>query len=296
MTNPHRREGFAGQHLVVVPEPVRRQALRHSLLRGLLVTDAGYFPHAAGHYVERQGGVSTHLIIICLTGAGWVRGPDFPETPMRAGDVVWLEARRPHAYGADESHPWTIGWVHFTGDEAAAWREQLGWAARPGAIGHLPPDQLADLKLDRVYAELELGYALPQLTAAAAALRASFCTAARIWAMAAPARSAAERVASVRGQLREGFARPHRLQELAAAAGLSVPHFSQLFRRQTGHAPIDYLIRQRIRRACRLLDTTDQSVAAIAAEVGYDDAYYFTRCFRRVMGCPPRAYRRIVKG
>jgi len=296
MTSLHRREGFAGQHLVVVPEPVRRQVLRHPLLRGLLVTDAGYFPHASGHYVERQGGTSTHLLIICLGGLGWVRKPDLPITSMRAGDVVWLEARRPHAYGADELDPWTIGWVHFTGDETAAWRELLGWAGKPGAIGHLPPDRLADLKLDRVYAELELGYAVPQLIAAAAALRASFCGTARTWATAAPARSAAERVTAVREQLRETIARPYRLEELAAAAGLSVPHFSQIFRRQTGHAPIDFLIRQRIRSACRLLDTTDRSVAAIATEVGYDDAYYFTRCFRRVMGCPPRAYRRIVKG
>lgn len=41
-------EGFAGQHLVVVPKPVRDEAKRHPLLRSLLVTDAGCFPQA--HY------------------------------------------------------------------------------------------------------------------------------------------------------------------------------------------------------------------------------------------------------
>jgi len=45
-----------------------------------------------------------------------------------------------------------------------------------------------------------------------------------------------------------------------------------------------------------LLDTTALPVAAIAAEVGYEDAYYFTRCFRRVVGCPPRTYRNTQKG
>jgi len=75
-----------------------------------------------------------------------------------------------------------------------------------------------------------------------------------------------------------------------------VPHFSELFRQQTGYAPIDYLIRQRIQRACLLLDTTVSAVSKITTEVGYNDPYYFTRSFRRVMGCPPRAYRHIVKG
>jgi transcriptional regulator GlxA family with amidase domain len=100
----------------------------------------------------------------------------------------------------------------------------------------------------------------------------------------------------VREHLRENLAQSHRLEELAAAAGLSVPHFCALFRRQTGYAPIDFLIRQRIQRACKLLDTTDKSIAMIATEVGYDDAYYFTRCFRRIVGSPPRAYRKIPKG
>lgn len=292
----HRREGFAGQHLVVVPEPVRRAALRHPLLRGLLVTDAGYFPNAADHYVERRGGSPTHLVIACLRGAGWVRPTGGTELPMHAGDIAWLEARQPHAYSAAEREPWTIAWAHFTGDESPAWREHTGWGGRLDAVIHLPADRLADLKLDRVYAELEGGYALPQLVAAAAALRSSFCAAARIRATAAPARSAAERVAVVREQVRETLARPYCLAEMAAAAGLSVPHFSQIFHRQTGQAPIDYLIRQRIRNACRLLDTTDTAVAAIAAEVGYSDPYYFTRSFRRVMGCSPRAYRNTVKG
>ncbi len=296
MAARHRREGFAGQHLVVVPNPVRQSAVGHPLLHGLLVTDAGFFPHAAGHYVERRGGTSTHLLIACLRGAGWVRARDGAQRPMRAGDIVWLEAREPHAYGASEADPWTIAWAHFTGDECAAWRVQLGWMNAPGDVGHLPADRLADLRLDQVYAELERGYAIPQLVAASAALRASFCAAARIWATAAPSRSAAERVATVRDQMREALGQTHRLAELAAAAGLSVPHFSQIFRRQTGHAPIDYLIRQRIQRACRLLDTTDVAVAAVAAAVGYDDPYYFARSFRRVMGCSPRAYRRLIKG
>jgi transcriptional regulator GlxA family with amidase domain len=68
-----------------------------------------------------------------------------------------------------------------------------------------------------------------------------------------------------------------------------------LFKQQTGYAPIDFLIRQRIRKACQLLDTTDASVAAIAEKVGFEDPYYFSRCFHRIMGSSPRTYRQSVK-
>jgi len=293
---PVRREGFKGQHLVVLPPPVRQAALHHPLLRPLLVTDAGFFPHAAGHRVERPQGAATHLLIACLRGRGWVRDKN-REQPVGPGDLVWLPANESHAYGSCLKDPWTISWAHFCGDECGHWQKQLGWAnEKPFGLGHVPPDQMADLKLDHVYASLELGYALPQMIGSSVALRSFFCAALHIANTSGATRSAAERVAAVREKMRSSLARPFRLEELAAAANLSVPHFSELFRQQTGYAPIDYLIRQRIQRACLLLDTTVSAVSKIATEVGYNDPYYFTRSFRRVMGCPPRAYRHIVKG
>src|SRR5512135_1746104 len=68
-----RRDGFEGQHLLVLPEPLVAKARRHPLLRGLHVTDAGYFPAAGDHFVQRPRGAPTSLVILCLRGTGWVR-------------------------------------------------------------------------------------------------------------------------------------------------------------------------------------------------------------------------------
>jgi AraC-like DNA-binding protein len=261
-----------------------------------MVTDAGHFPHAAGHRVERPQGVATHLLIACLSGSGWIRTGG-ANLAMRPGQLAWLPAHLGHAYGSSEDSPWTISWAHFSGEEVAAWQTQLGWAAAdPVMLGRLPPDRMSDLRLERVYDWLEHGYSLPQLFGAAAALRATFCAAIQLAQFGGPIRSAAERVAAVLDRMRAAPAVAYRLQELAAAAHLSIPHFSELFRRQTGYAPIDYLIRQRIRQACQLLDTTLAPIGIIAADVGYADPYYFTRAFRQVMGLSPRAYRQVVKG
>jgi len=296
MSRTHaRRQGFADQHLVVLPDPIRRTALAHPLLRGLLVTDAGYFPRAAGHRVERPQGSATHLLIACLRGQGWVRGSGGPE-PVKAGDLLWLAADQAHSYGAQEEEPWTIVWAHFTGEDLPRWRQELGWAARePFGRTQMPADRIPELGLDQAYDCLEHGYSTLHLLEAGTALRNTFCTLLRLGQGDGAARSAAERIERVRAQIAASPARQHRLPELAASAGLSVPHFSLLFRKQTGYAPIDFLIRQRIRVACRLLDTSTEGVAQIASEVGFADPYYFSRSFRRVMGIPPIEYRRRVK-
>lgn len=292
----HRREGFAGQHLVVIPKPVQDAAAKHALLRGLLVTDAGYFPHAEGHRVERKVGAPTHLIIACLKGRGWVRSR-LGDQVVRAGDLVWLRPDHSHTYGADSVDPWTIGWVHFTGEEAIAWSKHLGFKQEAvNILNHGSAEGIAALKLEQIYLILEQGYSIPQLISAALMLRGALDLAAQAVRTVGTTRSAVERIAAVRDHLRESLAQPHRLETLASAAGVSVPHFCTLFRRLTGYAPIDFLIRQRVQAACKLLDTTSLSIAAIAANVGYEDPYYFTRCFRRIIGISPRAYRRITKG
>ncbi len=290
------REGFVGQHLTVLPKPVREEARKHPLLRHLLVTDAGYFPAAQGHLVEREHGSPTHLVIACLRGRGWYRSRG-GERPVKPGDLVWLRPDQPHAYGADPEDPWTIGWVHFCGEEAESWHNHIGFPDEPASsLGQITAEGITALKIEQIYLELERGYSIPDLLSTAILLRAALNVAAQAARHGGATRSASDRIAAVREHLRENLTQAHQLKELAAAAGLSVPHFSSLFRRQTGYAPIDYLIRLRIQRACVLLDTTDKSVAAIAAEVGYEDAYYFTRCFHRIVGSSPRSYRKVPKG
>ena len=286
-------EGFRGQHLVVLPATVRRRAEKHPLLRGLMVTDAGTFPRAAGHFIERAGGAPTTLLIHCVAGRGWATIGEQTAT-VQAGMLVWLTARRPHAYGANPRQPWTIEWAHFSGEETEGWRELL---RLPPAGGVISLASETSSQLARAWEVLEGGYSLANLVGASTALRATLLAAAQRNSLeqGTRERDAAQRVAASLAWLKEHLAESIRLNELAEIASLSVPHYSALFRQQTGFAPIDWLIRLRIQRACQLLDTTMDKVAEIARRVGFADPYHFTRCFRRIMGTPPRDYRRAAK-
>ena len=85
---------------------------------------------------------------------------------------------------------------------------------------------------------------------------------------------------------------PHSLKQLCAAVGYSRSHYSRLFRRETGLPPAVWTNRYRIEQAKRLLQTSDKSIAEVAAAVGIDDQNYFTRLFRSVTRQTPRAFRR----
>jgi AraC-like DNA-binding protein len=78
---------------------------------------------------------------------------------------------------------------------------------------------------------------------------------------------------------------------LARATGLSVSHFNREFREWTGYAPVEYQRRHRIGRARALLADGTLSIKEVAARVGFDDPYHFSRVFRQVDGLSPSQYR-----
>jgi AraC-like DNA-binding protein len=84
---------------------------------------------------------------------------------------------------------------------------------------------------------------------------------------------------------------PLQVSTLAAIACVSPSHYFNLFKRRTGCAPIDFFIRLRMRHASHLLKATLLSVKEIAAALGYDDPFYFSRVFKSVYQVAPSHYR-----
>jgi len=78
---------------------------------------------------------------------------------------------------------------------------------------------------------------------------------------------------------------------LAAEAKLSRMHYTRVFTQLTTLSPNRYLIQQRIERACVLLKETNWTIDRISSVIGYADAYFFGRQFRRVQGQSPGLYR-----
>jgi AraC-like DNA-binding protein len=91
--------------------------------------------------------------------------------------------------------------------------------------------------------------------------------------------------------MREHLNQPLHIAKLAHMAHISPSHFFVLFKRWSGFSPIEYFNRLRMRQAGILLTTTALNVKEIAAALGYDDPFYFSRMFKSVHGLAPSAYR-----
>jgi transcriptional regulator GlxA family with amidase domain len=79
---------------------------------------------------------------------------------------------------------------------------------------------------------------------------------------------------------------------MATLSGLAERSFKRRFARATGLSPLEYVHTLRLEESKHVLETTDQPVEAVANQVGYEDASFFGRLFRRKVGLTPAQYRR----
>ncbi|MFJ8662002.1 helix-turn-helix domain-containing protein [Streptomyces sp. NPDC093795] len=93
----------------------------------------------------------------------------------------------------------------------------------------------------------------------------------------------------------ERLDQPLTVEDLARRANMSSRHLGRHFRTVTGATPLQWLLTQRIRRAQELLESSGDSVDAIAAATGMGTATTLRRHFNRTLGVPPDTYRRTFR-
>ena len=295
MSRTQKGEGFPGQRIVVLPRSVITRAEKHPLIRGLIPTDVGYFPHASGHLRERNNGIDQAIFIYCAKGSGWCELGERLHA-VTAGDLLVVPAEVPHAYGANESQPWSIHWFHAKGTLLNYFLNELDINT------HRPVIRIGDnAQVMALFGELlgvvEHGYTTLQLLCASQTLAHLVAVMIREHRSAHHDQPGADqKIAQTIAYMKQHLDQSLELNGLAAIANLSRSRYAELFRKRTGYAPIDYFIRLRMHRACQLLDTTDASVKEVAASLGYEDPLYFSRVFKCVNDRSPTEYRKLRKG
>jgi len=99
-----------------------------------------------------------------------------------------------------------------------------------------------------------------------------------------------QRTASAIALVAERFRERVDLDTAAQRCHMSASHFSRVFKREQGMTFSRYLLEYRIRRACDLLSEAHRSVKEVGFDVGFNDAAYFSRTFRRCVGMCPTEY------
>ncbi len=94
--------------------------------------------------------------------------------------------------------------------------------------------------------------------------------------------------------LRENYANNESLERVAEVAEINLRRLQELFKKETGVTLNEYRTSQRISEATRLLTETSFSTTKIAYQLGFSSGQYFSTIFKKVVGCSPSAYTKLL--
>jgi len=235
------------------------------------------------------------LVIYCLSWAGEL-SLDNEVFIIKPGDMIILPKGVAHAYQASQSEPWSIYWAHFSGRQSRDFMEYLAIAPQH-YITHLGIHSRLVSDFEALLENKQPGYNLSAFIHASNLLRQILTLVAQLQPLAKQQQAVASfNLEYIHSLMQARIHEQLDLETLASSANLSKFHFVKKYKELTGTTPINHFIHLKIERACHLLDITTQSINEISFSVGYEDAYYFSRIFKKIMGISPSQYRRMRVG
>jgi len=199
-----------------------------------------------------------------------------------------------HRYQANIEEPWTFYWVHFSGSKLQELEEQfhLTRFEKPTDI-YFSEEILQTWQ--EMFASLEKGYAAENISFANLSLYRF------ISFFIFPNRKTLiqrDEEKTKPGPLdqsidfmKANIAGRYTVEDLAVKFHMSTSHYTALFKKKTGMAPMDYYIRMKIQYACQMLSQSNLKIKEVGERIGYEDPYYFSRIFKKVTGKSPVQYK-----
>lgn len=285
--------GFAGERFIYLPIPMIHRMEDSPLTGDLYIYSMGYFSRASHHYINRPTGCNEYLFLYCKDGCGWVELYG-KRTTLTANQFIILPRNVAHAYGADLDNPWTIYWIHFRGDKAPLFSSGFDKTTA------IPPSDQSRIE-ERLDLFEEIFYTLNESTSMDSMHYANLCFAhflgsflfIDVFRSKFRHKEYAEHVINrVIHYMDESIECNLKLADLANFCGYSESYFYRKFSKEYGHSPMDYFMRMKIDKACKLLTQTDMKVSQIAHKLGFSEPHYFSRVFSKMMGLSAQEFRK----
>lgn len=235
-------------------------------------------------------------MVYILNGAGIYADASTPPRPVGKGDLILFFPGRPHQCGTRPNHFWDELWFEFEGpvfdlmrdkkvlnprapvhhtDSCEQWFRRFFQIIPPLHLRRTTPAEVVVSRFTAVLAEILADSAAPSETTEP---REEWLN------------RACEALAT------DGARHGHRPAVVAAQLGFSYETFRKKFRTALGYSPGRFHLDSRIDRAAALLHQGRHTIKEIAAQLGFCDEFYFSRCFKRRFGHAPKEFRRRVRG
>ena len=206
---------------------------------------------------------------------------------LEAGTVAVILPHTPMSYGIErEIETRRTYWLHFTGSHAMSLLKTCGLAE--GGFFRLPDEVGVAAAFNALLDEMSRPPThINQIRAASLAVMI-VTQIGSLLERGSRKRNLPKSVAYIREHFTEDIDK----SSLAAMEGLGASQYHSIFKKTMGKTPAAYITSLRMRKARELLLDPELPITDIAEQCGYDDALYFSRVFRRVVGVSPSEYRK----
>ena len=239
--------------------------------------------------IHRPNGRADYQIIYIERGVGYFTR-EGTEIPVPAGHLVVYLPGVPQIYTYRPSEPCDQCWIHFTGSGAETLLRQCdlwdGFVYEVGALPNFRQQVLRmqqEIQLKKPHYNIVCGALLEELLVQIARYRTERPS--------LPQQKLQAQFRKIIEEWNTDCTREVCIEEYARRCYLSSGYFIHRFREYTGLSPLAYRTRIRMEKAAELLVLTHWSIAEVAETVGYTNPMYFSRLFRKYMGCTPSTYK-----
>ncbi len=243
-------------------------------------------------FVDRPHGMKGYILNLTVKGRGRIFDGE-AAFDCEEGDLLLFQPKTPHYYGrSPDSDAWHHRWVYFR--PRAYWSDWLSFQDEVQGIGRLHLPESLRGEFDRLFASIESTHNSGRRFAEELAM--NLLERLLLRAVEEDPRSHQQvrdaRVIEACQYVTSNLAAEVKIEEVAKHVCLSPSRLAHLFREQMGVNLLRWREDQRVIRARLLLQTTQEPIASIGREVGYDDQLYFSRVFRKRVGVSPSDFRR----
>lgn len=236
-----------------------------------------------------------YKMVLVMEGSGFFRLKN-QDKLIRAGDLFFCFPDVIHHYFANPGDPWVIKWFSFNGNSCKQIMNSLG--ATPdepiftdcmtGRLLNLVNDIIEGLKRDNIHAYAATGSSYLFFDELLSIRNNEGLSSQKEVAE-------DEMLEKVKRFVQLNYANTCSVDVIAAHVHYSRSFVSHFFKQRVGISLPQFVNELRIRRACELLNQTDMSNEQIAMSIGYSDALYFIKVFKRYMLMTPQKYRQNMQ-
>ncbi|CAH1228021.1 HTH-type transcriptional activator Btr [Paenibacillus allorhizoplanae] len=208
---------------------------------------------------------------------------------MTPGECIIFTPHIPFYFERVEHTELVYVWVHFSGNAAAEVLKSCGLST--GLILQAPSIDHVVEKFQMIFQTFSHRDSFLQLDAIPNLISLLALIGRKVQQSKSPLSTHRNRMEKSLQYIHEHFHSQLTLQQLADMEHLSISHYRTVFTEILGVSPYEYILLQRMNRACDLLRHSLLSCAEIAEMIGYEDQRYFSRLFKIKMGMTPQFYK-----